>query len=60
MKDLFLKLNVNNKEEFEEKTKLKVMVEGIPATEEWEEDFNRSQSNWNTALNELKAQFAER
>ena len=44
----------------DEKTKLTVTVEGIPATEEWEEDFNRSQSNWNTALNELKAQFAER
>ena len=44
----------------DEKTKLTVTVEGIPATEEWEEDFNRSQNNWITALNELKAQFAER
>jgi hypothetical protein len=47
-------------DKIDEKTKLTVTVEGIPATEEWEEDFNRSQSNWNTALNELKAQFAER
>ena len=44
----------------EDKIKLTVINTGIPATEEWEEDFNRSQSTWQVALKELKEQFTER
>ena len=47
-------------EKAEDEYKLIVTTKGIPATEEWEEDFNRYQSNWKNALDELKAQFAER
>ena len=43
--------------EDEDKVKLTVNVIGIPAIEEWEEDFNRSQSNWQLALKELKARY---
>jgi len=43
--------------EDEDKVKLTVKVIGIPAIEEWEEDFNRSQSNWQLALKELKARY---
>jgi hypothetical protein len=44
----------------EDQIKLTVINMGIPATEEWEEDFNRSQSTWQVALKELKEQFTER
>ena len=36
------------------KTDLTVIVAGIPATEEWEEDYNRSIILWREALAELK------
>jgi len=36
------------------KTVLTVSVAGIPATEEWEEDYNRSESFWKGALVELR------
>ena len=36
------------------KTELTVIVAGIPATEEWEEDYNRSIILWRDALAELK------
>lgn len=41
---------------FEEdgKTELTVIVAGIPATEDFEEDYNRSQTQWQDALVELK------
>ena len=41
---------------FEEdgKTELTVIVAGIPATEDWEEDYNRSEMRWRDALVELK------
>ena len=38
-------------------TKLTITVLGIPAIEEWEEDFNRSQSNWQLALRELSVLY---
>jgi uncharacterized protein YndB with AHSA1/START domain len=37
--------------------KLTISVIGIPAIEEWEEDFNRSQNNWQLALKELRAMY---
>ena len=41
---------------FEEdgKIELTVIVAGIPATEDWEEDYNRSEMRWKDALVELK------
>ena len=47
-------------EKTEDEYKLMLTTKGIPATEEWEEDFNRYQSNWKNALDELIAQFTER
>ena len=47
-------------EKIEDEYKLMLTTKGIPATEEWEEDFNRYQSNWKNALDELIAQFTER
>ncbi len=41
----------------EDTSKLTITVLGIPAIEEWEEDFNRSQSNWQSALKELSAMY---
>jgi potassium efflux system protein len=40
--------------EHDGKTNLTVVVAGIPATEEWEEDYNRSIILWQNALVELK------
>ena len=35
------------------KTRVQVTVAGMPATEEWEEDYNRSQTFWRNALIDL-------
>ncbi len=40
--------------EVDGKTELTVIVAGIPATEDFEEDYNRSQTQWKDALVELK------
>lgn len=42
------------------RTSLRVTVSGIPATEEWEEDYNRSQSFWQNALVELTDLLAQK
>ena len=39
--------------EHEKKTSLRVSVAGIPATEEWEEDYRRSEDRWQNGLVEL-------
>jgi uncharacterized protein YndB with AHSA1/START domain len=36
------------------KTRLSVSVAGIPATEEWQEDYRRSEDRWKNGLVELK------
>ena len=36
------------------KTRVTVTVSGIPATEEWEEDYRRSVDRWQNALVELR------
>ena len=41
--------------EIEKGTTLTVTVAGIPADEDWEEDYKRSEVRWQTALEELKA-----
>ena len=41
--------------EIEKGTRLSVTVSGIPADEDWEEDYKRSEVRWQTALDELKA-----
>ena len=41
--------------ETEKGTTLTVIVSGIPADEDWEEDYKRSEVRWQTALEELKA-----
>jgi len=41
--------------EIEKGTRLSVTVSGIPANEDWEEDYKRSEVRWQTALDELKA-----
>jgi len=41
--------------EIEKGTTLTVTVAGIPADEDWEEDYKRSEMRWQTALDELKA-----
>lgn len=38
-----------------EGTELSVLIAGIPADEDWEEDYNRSQTRWRTAIEELAA-----
>ena len=40
--------------EHDKKTRLSVSVSGIPATEEWEEDYRRSEDRWQTGLVELQ------
>ena len=40
--------------EHDKKTRLTVSVSGIPATEEWEEDYRRSEDRWQNALVELQ------
>ena len=44
----------------EEKTRLSVAVSGIPATEEWEEDYRRSEDRWQNGLVELQELLARR
>ena len=45
--------------ESENATKLSVTVAGIPADEDWEEDYKRSEMRWKAALEELKAVMDE-
>jgi uncharacterized protein YndB with AHSA1/START domain len=40
--------------ERKEKTELTVIIAGIPASEDWEMDFRRTEDRWRTALEELK------
>lgn len=40
--------------EGKEKTELCVIIAGIPASEDWEMDFRRTEDRWRTALEELK------
>ena len=40
--------------EHDKKTRLRVSVSGIPATEEWEEDYRRSEDRWKNGLVELQ------
>jgi potassium efflux system protein len=40
--------------EIEKGTTLSITVAGIPADEDWEEDYKRSEVRWQTALDELK------
>lgn len=42
------------------KTELTVIVAGIPATEEWEEDYNRSIILWQECLVEIKDLFSKK
>jgi len=44
----------------EEKTLLRVSVSGIPATEEWEEDYRRSENRWKNSFVELQEFLARR
>jgi uncharacterized protein YndB with AHSA1/START domain len=46
--------------EHEKKTRLSVSVSGIPATEEWEEDYRRSEDRWQNGLVELQEMLARR
>jgi small-conductance mechanosensitive channel/uncharacterized protein YndB with AHSA1/START domain len=46
--------------EREKKTRLSVAVSGIPATEEWEEDYRRSEDRWQNGLVELQELLARR
>ncbi len=46
--------------EHEKKTRLSVAVSGIPATEEWEEDYRRSENRWQNSLVELQELLARR
>ena len=46
--------------EHEKKTRLNVSVSGIPATEEWEEDYRRSEDRWQNGLVELQELLARR
>lgn len=38
----------------DEKTRMRVSVAGIPATEDWEEDYRRSEDRWRNGLVELQ------
>ena len=44
--------------EQDKKTRLNVSVSGIPATEEWEEDYRRSEDRWQNGLVELQELLA--
>ncbi len=44
--------------EDDKKTRLSVAVAGIPATEEWEEDYRRSEDRWQNGLVELQELIA--
>jgi hypothetical protein len=46
--------------EYKEKTQLSVFVSGIPATEEWEEDYRRSENRWRNGFVELQELLARR
>ena len=46
--------------EHKEKTRLSVSVSGIPATEEWEEDYRRSEDRWRNGFVELQELLARR
>ena len=46
--------------EHDKKTRLTVSVSGIPAAEEWEEDYRRSEDRWQNALVELQEFLARR
>lgn len=46
--------------ERDNKTRLSVAVSGIPATEEWEEDYRRSEDRWQNGLVELQEFLARR
>ena len=46
--------------EHEKKTRLSVSVSGIPATEEWEEDYRRSEDRWRNGFVELQELLARR
>jgi potassium efflux system protein len=46
--------------EHDKKTRLRVSVSGIPATEDWEEDYRRSEDRWRNALVELQEMLARR
>ncbi|MDX1403826.1 MAG: mechanosensitive ion channel [Woeseiaceae bacterium] len=46
--------------EDENKTRLSVTVSGIPATEEWQEDYRRSEDRWQNGLVELQEFLARR
>lgn len=46
--------------EHDKKTRLSVAVSGIPATEEWEEDYRRSEDRWQNGLMELQELLAQR
>ncbi len=44
----------------EKKTRLTVTVSGIPATEEWEQDYNRSQTLWQNVLLEMQESLSSK
>jgi hypothetical protein len=46
--------------EEEGKTEVTLIVAGIPATEDWEEDYNRSQIRWRDALAEIKGLLSKK
>jgi small-conductance mechanosensitive channel/uncharacterized protein YndB with AHSA1/START domain len=46
--------------EHDKKTRLTVSISGIPATEEWEEDYRRSEDRWRNGLVELQEFLARR
>ncbi|MEM9208017.1 MAG: mechanosensitive ion channel domain-containing protein [Pseudomonadota bacterium] len=44
----------------DKKCRLTVTVSGIPATEEWEQDYNRSQTLWQNVLLEIQESFGSK
>jgi uncharacterized protein YndB with AHSA1/START domain len=46
--------------EKEGKTELTVIVSGIPATEDWQMEYRRSEDRWEYALEELKEHLSQR
>ncbi len=44
--------------EKDKKTELTVIIAGIPASEDWEMDFRRSEDRWKAALEELREHLA--
>lgn len=44
----------------ENRTELSVMVSGIPASEDWQREYSRSEDRWHDALQELREQLGQK